>query len=224
MMMQERERIVIETLKKIPKRNVILIGGYAVNAYAPPRFSVDCDLVVFGRTKAVETVLSRQGFVKTEEGDVLYGSYIRYFMEKEKVSFDLLVNSVLDRETGIFFEGELLKKNSKVRITVGRANPVRIKMKIIDPEFLFAMKFITARKQDIRDIFMLAGEDLKWDLVTKIVSGKCSSELIKKRRGLIKRSIHSKSYRDSIHGPYGKMPDERFDLCRNRLIGFLGRL
>ena len=35
-MIQERERIVLETLEKVPKQNAILVGGYAVNAYVPP--------------------------------------------------------------------------------------------------------------------------------------------------------------------------------------------
>lgn len=224
MMIQDREKIVLETLEKIPKEDAVLIGGYAVNAYVPPRFSIDCDLVVLDNASKIEAALRKNGFIKTEAGDVPYGSYIRYFREKEKVSFDLLVNSVLDRDTGIVFKGELFKKYSKKRITVGRTNPIRIEMKIADLEILFTMKFVTARKQDIRDIFMLAGEDLNWDLIAKIVSEKCNSDLIKKRRQLITRNIQSKSYRDSLHGPYGKIPDEKFDLCKKRLIDFLNRL
>ena len=109
-------------------------------------------------------------------------------------------------------------------MTVGRANPIRIEMRIADPELLFAMKFVSARRQDVRDIFMLAGEDLKWDSIVKIISDKCGSDMVKKRIDLIKRSIESKGYRDSIHGPFGKMPDERFNSCKNRLLDFLGKL
>ena len=168
MMIQDRERTVLETLEKIPKQNVVLIGGYAVNAYVPPRFSIDCDLVILDNAGAIEDVLKKDGYAKEEAGDVPYGSYIRYIREKEKVSFDLLVNSVLDRESGVVFEAELFEKYSRKRVTVGRANSVRIEMRIADPELLFAMKFISARKQDVRDIFMLAGEDLKSDLMIKI--------------------------------------------------------
>lgn len=223
-MIQDRERIVLETLAKLPKQNVVLIGGYAVNTYVPPRFSIDCDLVVLDDVKKVEASLRRNGFAKSEAGDVPYGNYIRYFRAKEKVSFDLLVHSVLDRDTGIVFKGELFRKHSEKRVTVGRANPIRIEMKIADPEILFVLKFVSARRQDIRDIFMLAGEDLNWSLIAENILEKCDSDLIEKRRRLIRRSIQSKSYRDSLHGPYGKIPDERFDMCRNRLFGFLDRL
>ena len=133
MMIQDRERIVLETLEKIPKQNAVLIGGYAVNAYVPPRFSIDCDLVILDNAKAIEDTLKREGYTKEEAGEVPYGNYIRYVRQKEKVSFDLLVNSVLDRESGVVFEAELFRKNSRKRVTVGRANPVRIEMRIADP-------------------------------------------------------------------------------------------
>ncbi|MBI2127224.1 MAG: nucleotidyl transferase AbiEii/AbiGii toxin family protein [Thaumarchaeota archaeon] len=223
-MIQEREKIVLETLEKIPKQNAVLIGGYAINAYVPPRFSIDCDLVILDNAKAIEDALKRDGYAKEEGGDVPYGNYIRYVREKEKVSFDLLVNSVLDRESGVVFKAGLFEKYSRKRVTVGRANPIRIEMRIADPELLFAMKFVSARKQDIRDVFMLAGEDLEWDLIIKIISEECSSDMVKKRIDLIKHSIESKGYRDSIHGPFGKMPDERFNSCKKRLLDFLGKL
>jgi len=224
MMIQDRERIILEVLEKIPTQNIVLIGGYAVNAYVPPRFSIDCDLVVIGGFPDVEATLRSSGFAKAEAGDVPYGNYVRYVRESEKVSFDLLVNSVMDRATGIVFGKELFEKYSKKRVTVGRATPIRIEVKIADPELLFAMKFVSGRKQDIRDIFMLAGESLNWDVTKEIISEKCDDALIKKRISLIKRSIESKTYRDSLHGPYGKIPDERFKSCRKLLMEFLDRL
>jgi len=224
MMMQDREKIVLEMLEKIPKQSVVLIGGYAVNAYVPPRFSIDCDLVVLDNLAEVEAELKNNGFVKTESGDALYGNYVRYLRGKEKVSFDLLVNSVSDRRTGLVFEKMLFEKYSKNRVMVGRATPARIEMKIADPELLFAMKFVSGRKQDIRDLFMLAGEDLEWSLVASLVSKKCKGDLVEKRIALIKQSIESESYRDSLHGPYGRIPDERFERCRKHLLELLEKL
>ena len=42
---QIREDEIFKTLKKILKYSFVLIGGYAVNAYTLPRFSIDCDIV-----------------------------------------------------------------------------------------------------------------------------------------------------------------------------------
>jgi hypothetical protein len=220
-MLDARESIIIKTLQRLPREDVVLIGGYAVNAYVPPRFSIDCDLVVLGSSSKIESMLKEDGFRKVAQGDVSYGGYVRYEMEKIKVSFDLLKSSVVDRDTKIVFEGELFKEYSAERTTVGRSVPTRITMRIVDPELLFAMKFVSGRRQDVRDMFMLAGADLNWDLVSKLVSAKCGRLLMGKRSHSISRDVQSKSFRDSLHGPFGRIPDERFELCRRRLVQFL---
>ena len=43
--LQLREKEIFETLKRINGIKFVVIGGYAVNPYTIPRFSVDCDLV-----------------------------------------------------------------------------------------------------------------------------------------------------------------------------------
>jgi hypothetical protein len=220
-MLDARESIIIKTLQRLPREDVVLIGGYAVNAYVPPRFSIDCDLVVLGSSSKLESLLRENGFKKVAEGDVSYGGYVRYEMEKIKVSFDLVKSSVVDRETGIVFEDELFKKYSAERTTVGRSVPTRIRMRIADPELLFAMKFVSARKQDVRDIFMLAGGNMNWNLVSEILSARCGHELMEKRIRAIRRDVQSTSFRYSLHGPFGRMPSERFELCKRKLVQYL---
>jgi hypothetical protein len=220
--MQDREKALLEALRRIPKDNTVLIGGYAVNAYVPPRLSIDCDLVALGDVDMIESSLKENGFTRTETGDVPYGNYARY--EKGGASFDLSVNAVFDRETGITFERNLFEEHSRVRTTVGRTNPIRIEMRIADPELLFVMKFVTGRRLDIRDMFMLAAENSNWKMVIDIVSEKCGGALIKKRIGLIRHSVYAKNYKDSLEGPYGKFPDQRFNFCKTRFNEFLGKL
>ena len=222
-MLESREALILQTLMELPK-DVILIGGYAVNAYVPPRFSIDCDLVVFEGVTEIKKTLMKNGFKEAEKGDVPYGEYFRFVRKKEKVSFDLLVNSVFDRASGIVFEGSLFKKYSKERVTVGRANPIRIKIRTADAELLFAMKFVSARRQDIRDIFMLSGTELNWNLIIDIIKEKCSEKLLKKRVKMIKAKVANESYRDSLHGAFGKIPDRTFDRCVSNLVRFLDGL
>ena len=45
-LLQVREKEIFEALKALKGCKFAIIGGYAVNAYALPRFSVDCDIVV----------------------------------------------------------------------------------------------------------------------------------------------------------------------------------
>ena len=67
-LLQLREKEIFETLKKIKNCKFALIGGYAVNAYTLPRFSVDCDIVVKDEEelKEIEEVLVNFGYVKEE--------------------------------------------------------------------------------------------------------------------------------------------------------------
>jgi len=221
--LESREALILQVLKELPK-DVVLIGGYAVNAYVPPRFSIDCDIVVFEGAAEAKKTLAKHGFKETEKGDVPHGEYIRFVHEGSKVSFDLLLNSVLDRDSGILFEGNLFKQHSKERVTVGRASPIRIKMRIADPELLFSMKFISARRQDIRDIFMLSGTEPDWNLIKEIIKKKCGEKLTQERAKLIKAKVTSKHYRDSLHGAFGRIPDKTFNTCTSNLLKLLHAL
>ena len=68
MSIQEREKIVQETREKIPPQNAIPIAGHAVNAFVPPRVSIDSDLLVVGASRKIEGVLKSTGFIDTEAG------------------------------------------------------------------------------------------------------------------------------------------------------------
>ena len=67
-MLQIREKEVFESLKKMKGLKFVVIGGYAVNAYTLPRFSVDCDIVVKDKIDAakIQHVLEELSFIKKE--------------------------------------------------------------------------------------------------------------------------------------------------------------
>lgn len=224
MKLNERERAVLEALQKLPTENAVLVGGYAVNAYVPPRFSIDCDLVVLGSPAALEGALTKGGFVRAHSGDVPYGSYVRYVRKKEGISFDLLIDAVQDRDSQVVFERRFFEAYSHKRTTVGRVNPIRLELRIADPELLFAMKFVAGRRQDVRDLFMLAGESLDWTVVRKILKEKCTPALIAKRAETIRTIVNGDHYRASLQGAFGALPDERFESCKERLLAVMDNL
>ena len=41
-----REEEIFKTIKELKECDFVIIGGYAVNTYTLPRFSVDCDIVI----------------------------------------------------------------------------------------------------------------------------------------------------------------------------------
>ena len=87
--LQFREKEIFETLKKIKKRKFVVIGGYAVNVYTLPRFSVDCDIVIKDRKelKEIEESLFELGYYKEKNSseEVPYeGNFERYEKELDK--------------------------------------------------------------------------------------------------------------------------------------------
>ncbi|MGI0141673.1 MAG: nucleotidyl transferase AbiEii/AbiGii toxin family protein [Candidatus Micrarchaeales archaeon] len=220
MNLQEREAIVLEVLGRMKDFHLVLVGGYAVNAYVPPRFSVDCDVVVMEGLKEVEKALMDSGFTKAKNRMPQGVKFMRYVREKEKVAFDLMIGEVSDR-TVITFEKGVFEKYSSKRAVVGRASQERIEMRVADPELLFAMKFVAGRRQDVRDMFMLAGAEPDWMITKEIILKKCSETLIRERVKLIEETIRSDTYRKSLEGAFGGVPEDRFVACKDRLSKFL---
>src|SRR3990167_2891770 len=112
-MLQLREKEIFETLKRMGKFKFVIIGGYAVNAYALPRFSVDCDIVIkdHKELKEIEKVLLKFGYIKTgnKEDTSYYGDFLRFekdLGENIKVSIDILIKEVLDRQTKAVFSAD----------------------------------------------------------------------------------------------------------------------
>jgi hypothetical protein len=76
-----REQEIFNTLKQLGKCDFVVIGGYAVNAYTLPRFSVDCDIVIREQEiKKIEQTLLTNAYLKEEQkADIPYsGSFSRY--------------------------------------------------------------------------------------------------------------------------------------------------
>lgn len=229
MMFELREKLIFETLDKLKNLEFVLIGGHALNAYVPPRFSVDCDLVL-RRKKVVaeiEGVLKGEGFKKASEGKTTPrgGEFVVYtrWLDGTRANFDLLLGAITDRLSGASFEAKWIFERSKVRRVWARASPISVEVRTADPEALFIMKLLTARKQDIRDAFMLAQIDLDWEYVKGYFS-----EVPPKVVGYgIKRChvlVGSKEFRDGLHGVFGKVEVSVFERCRRRLAKFIDEL
>ncbi len=115
-----REKEIFETLKRLAECEFVIIGGYAVNAYVLPRFSVDCDMVIKRKELgAIEKKLQTEGYAKMEAGNAELpygGGFARYEKEIEKdffVSFDVLVDAVYDRISGTVFSAGWVYQNAR---------------------------------------------------------------------------------------------------------------
>jgi hypothetical protein len=219
--LQLREKEIFATLKKIKKSGFVVIGGYAVNTYTLPRFSVDCDIVIKNRKelKNIRKSLLEFGYCKKKNysDNVPYGgNFERY--EKElgnnfKVSIDILIGEVFDRQTKAKFSAGWIFDNSALRNLQGKTISEHLKLKIINADALFSMKLISCRQTDIRDVFLLISsiKNKKW--IKKEVSERYN---LKDRLSKVLSKINSKQFKDELQGVFGMIDDKVFE--RNKKL------
>ena len=221
--LQLREKLIFEALEKIEQFNFVIIGGYAVNTYAIPRFSVDCDIVLedYGETRRIEEELTNNGYKKqiTSKLELSYhGDFTRYeknIMKDIDASFDILIKSVFDRDTKVKFDAKWIFENSNIIFLKGKTIIEKIKARVINIDALIVMKFISCRESDIRDVFML---------IPKCINSKWIKEEINKRYDFndrfkkIKNKITSKEFKNNLQGVYGKIDETTFERYKKALL------
>jgi hypothetical protein len=222
-MLQLREKEIFETLKRMERFKFVVIGGYAVNAYTLTRFSVDCDIVVKDKEelKEIEEVLLNFDYVKEESNKdktSYYGDFLR--LEKDmgdniKVSIDILIKEVLDRQANATFSADWVFNNSKIRILRGKTITEELKLRIINLDALFVLKFVSCRLTDIRDVFMLAPNIKNREWVKEEISKKYDfNKLFLK----VEEKITSKQFKDSLQGVYGIIDDKVFEKHKKAIL------
>jgi len=220
--LQIREKEIFETLKKIKQFKFVIIGGYAVNAYTLPRFSVDCDIVVKDKKEddKIEKILFELGYLKENfnENNLYRGDFRRYekcLEDNFRVSIDILIKEIIDRQTNVVFLSTWIFDNSELKILKGKTIIEELKICIINLDALFVMKFISGRSTDIRDIFMLSPniKDKKW-IKQEIMKKHDFNERFLK----IKKEITSKQFKDGLQGIYGYIEDKTFNKYKKAIL------
>ena len=221
-LLQLRENEIFETLKSIKNSNFTVIGGYAVNAYTLPRFSIDCDIVVKDEKdlKKIEAKLINLNYLKIRNKSNLsyHEKFVRYEKTLEnnfKVSIDILIKDVIDRQTNATFSANWVFENSKINVLKGKTINEKLKVRIIDIDSLFVMKMISCRLTDIRDIFMLSPKikNKKW--VKQEISKRYD---FSNRLSKVKEVINSKQFKDGLQGVYGYVDDDIFNKHKDILL------
>lgn len=221
-LLQLREKEIFKTLKEIRQCTFVIIGGYAVNAYVLPRFSVDCDIVIKDRKELenIQEILVKTGYykVKNASGVSYDGKFERYQKEIRqnfKVSMDILIGEVSDRETKSIFSADWVFDNAIIRTLRGKTISEELKVRIVNPDALFVMKLSSCRTTDIRDIFLLIDlvKDKEW--ITKEVSGRYD---VKKRLAKALKEITSKQFKDGLQGVFGFIDNNIFEKHKKMML------
>ena len=223
MEMEEREKVCLKTLDELPMDKYVLIGGYGISSFDFPRFSVDLDIVIDGEEKATfEKILRDQSFRLSEEKVLEKGIYGSKFERYEKklndltVSVDLLINSVVSRQTESSYSFEYLLENSELRDVSSAVSETTIKARVATREMLMALKTNSMRLVDERDIIALCTQEVDIDAVVKHLQ-RCPKETITKNMDELLHTLKTDRHRDSIKGVF-QLSDKVYERITNRAI------
>lgn len=209
---------ILEKIKKFPR--VVLIGGYALNAYIEfPRFSVDCDLIVLD-CKDILKILKEEKFKIIEKQE----SFVRCEKKVDNIiiGIDFLIGKIIDRLSGITFEFSDIFQDSKIKEFLAKSDPkLKINFRTASPEVLFVIKFASLRKQDVRDIFMLSSYKLDRNKIKKLVKKYFPNDLFETRKEELKKMIMSQEFINSIQGVYGKLPEDFLEKNKTHIINLI---
>ncbi|MFH0713215.1 MAG: hypothetical protein V1722_01590 [Candidatus Micrarchaeota archaeon] len=208
-----REKEIFEALKELTNIEFVVIGGYAVNTYTLPRFSVDCDLVVKTKKAAEQaesTLKKRQYTAVANNASGNYSKFERLEHEIEpnfSASFDILIDEVLDRRTNASFSAEWIFNNSSVKSLKGKTFPETITTRIIDLDALVVLKLVACRKTDVRDVFMLLPLVKNMEFVKREVEKRTNLEKALKRAAV---TILSSDFKKNLEGVYGFVDNKTY--------------
>jgi len=220
----ERERAGFALLRRFRETEAVLVGGYAVSAYGPPRFSLDLDFVVpASALPGVRGLLQSADLARIrnwEGGAVLAGRAERWSRGEEAIplSVDLLIDGISDRVSGASHPYASVRRGARRVIVRGLDPSSEAEALVAAPEVLVALKLEAGRRVDLRDLAVLAGTDLDVERIATF--------LRRDRRGVLLEhlalaaALARRDFQDSLKGVY--MLDERaFRRVANRTEGLV---
>lgn len=206
----ERENEIFDILDDFNKAELkyVLIGGYAVSSYMH-RFSVDADVCIDKKDLLLfKDILKIKHFTLTKRRileDIYKGEFECYAKKvKLPVTVDLMIGSIVSRQTNASISFEQLYKNSVVKNITGIEKT--ISARIPAKELLIVLKIQAARLTDTRDIVALC-HDIDFKLVAKFMHNGNIGE-IHNNLGKLLSYFKSDNFKDAFKGVFSieKLP------------------
>jgi hypothetical protein len=177
----QRESEVAQFLENLQRTGPsVLIGGYAVAAYGPPRFSVDVDLVLpqssFGPTRRW---LAAEGFSPrlTMGSEKDAGPLRKLRAKRGEVSSDLYFGGVGARESGTEVPYGWLEDRSRLMRLRLRTLTTQGNVRVVRPEALWVLKLLAGRPQDLSDLFAIHEQAIDESEVSTMLAALASPKL-----------------------------------------------
>jgi hypothetical protein len=197
-----RERSALELLDAWPwDGGGVVIGGYAICAYGPPRYSVDVDVVIpYRSARAIRSWLRERGFrleAHSTPNPQNYEGQVERFGARG-VTLDLLAGAVRDREAQVDIpENWISLRPRTVRLQTMSARS-GTEIPIARPEALWALKLQSGRDSDLSDLFAIAGEPVDTEEVHQLFLRIRRAPLVAKLRAVRKKLAEERLFVDSL--------------------------
>jgi len=215
---REREGLAFRLLRDLGQGEFVLIGGYAVSAHGPPRFSVDLDMVLeSSEVPKVQDVLRERGLsaVKTwDGGEVFAGRAERWALDPGAlpIAVDMLIDGVHDRVSGASFSYRDIRGGSSRLPLRGLDPSAAAEARVADRETLVALKLAAGRKVDLRDIAILAGSPLDVGRI-RLLLDSADRQILLDHVQTLEFALSTRDFSDSLKGVY-MLEDRAFTLYR----------
>ncbi|MFH1510082.1 MAG: hypothetical protein ABIF10_00195 [Candidatus Woesearchaeota archaeon] len=217
----ERENEIFNILESFNKAGLkyVLVGGYAVSAHMH-RFSVDADICIDKTDLAAfRNLLGSKSFVLEKRKDLedFYKGEFESYAKRTKlpVTVDLMVGSIVSRQTNASISFAQLYKHSHIKSIVGieKSTSARIPIK----ELLIALKIHSGRMTDARDIVALC-QGINFELVARFIQIGNTIET-QKSINILLTYFKSENFKDSFKGVFSieKLPANNIKTAINLL-------
>ncbi len=197
-----RERAVLALLDKWPwGSGGVLIGGYAISAYGPPRYSVDVDVVVpASSATVVRSWLRSAGFKRSTHSvpnPQNYEGKVERYLSRD-VTLDLLAGAVRDREAMVDIPERWISKNCKRMVLETLSGKTSHRIPIARPEALWALKLQSGRDLDLTDLFVISDQSADLSEVKRLFEQLATDSLSRKLRGVLSKLRERRLFEDSL--------------------------
>lgn len=196
-----REQKAIALLRKWPwKAGGTLIGGYAIAAYGPPRYSDDLDIVIpRAALNSIQIFLDKQGFLVRKDSHPnsqnLDGEVLT--LDHEEVSVDLLVGCVRDRDAKVDVPESWVSQRINARILRVKTGETQV-IPIARPEAIWALKLQAGRSQDVTDLFAIYDTRFESKEVIELFRNLMNDPLSSKLLATLRKAESDKLFEDSM--------------------------
>lgn len=197
-----RERAVLALLDEWPwDVGGVLIGGYAISAYGPPRYSVDVDVVIPVESASRIRVWLRQvGFKPTAHAvpnPQNYQGQVERFVSNA-VTIDLLAGAVRDREAMVDIPERWISKGCRRMVLETLSGKTTHAIPIARPEALWALKLQSGRDLDLTDLFVISDQPADLGEVRLLFAQLATASLSLKLRSVLSKLGERRLFEDSL--------------------------